>query len=533
MRRSHCRLLVPGAALSIALQLAGCGGGGGGSDGSSGAGQTVQLGPFTTRVAGTAQAPVTASSASSVGTGVAGASISSLVFQDSSPTLAETRLAFVRQDTGAGHLQIYVMGADGSGPHRISDGTATDSFPSWSPDGARMAFARFNGSITQIYVMGADGSSSHRISDGTTSDYTPSWSPDGATIAFARYDYSIQRNRIWVMAADGSNPHPISDGTIDDTYPSWSPDGKKFAFQGFDPAVGHNRIYVMSADGSGSHQVSAGTGDDYGPASWSPDGARIAYMHYEVSLGRFQIYVSGADGSSPHRISDGSSNDTYPFWSPDGTKVAFRLSDAATGHSQIYVMATDGSSRQRVSDGTAEEVLAAWSPFVKTRNLIGPGGSMGAAAAGFLYGESGDVLTGVLTFDTASPTTRADARIAAQSGQSFSPSELLFSITTSDSLSSLAYTNDLYSTPTAVIAGGSPSAVGALASINSATGRIASVLPYVASRAAGIATTREGTALVCRGRFVGVWDDRSRNEAPYGASEVRIDAATGKLLGFK
>ncbi len=540
MRRLRRMLLVPFAALCGALLLAGCGGGGAGTPPGSGAAKTMSFGPLVSRLAGTAQAPVTASSATSVATGVAGATFSSLVFQDASPTLAETRIAFSRQDTGLGRRQVYTMAADGSGLNRISDGTNWDWSPAWSPDGTKIAFVRSNPG--QIYAMGADGSGVQRISDGTASDVFPSWSPDGTKIAFQRSDTSLHW-QIYVMGADGSSPHRISDGTTNDAIPAWSPDGKRIAVQRFDTAVGTAQIYVMGTDGSNLHRLSSGGYTDQTPA-WSPDGTRIAFMRYEVGLGRDQIWVMGADGSNPHRIDNGAGDDARPTWSPDGTRIAFERNDTAVGHWQDYVMQADGTGIHRVSDGTTDDgdpsvdTGPAWSPFIKSRNLIGAGGTMGAAAAGFLYGESGDVLTSVLTFDTASPDTRSNAQIAAQNGQNFSPSNLLFSITASDSLSSLAYMNDLFSAPTIVINAGAPSATGALASINSATGRIASVLPYsadlpAAPSARAPTASRVGGALVCRGRFVGVWDDKGRNEAPNGASKVRIDAATGKLLGFK
>jgi len=104
------------------LLLAGCGGGGGGNG--SGAGppvgageQEMVVGGLVTRVAGTTQAPVTQSGQGAVVTGIAGGTVSSLVYNAPAPTpansaatLAQTKIAFDR----AG--QVYTMGSNGSSP---------------------------------------------------------------------------------------------------------------------------------------------------------------------------------------------------------------------------------------------------------------------------------------------------------------------------------------------------------------------------------------------------------------------------------
>src|SRR4029078_10754142 len=61
-----------------------------------------------------------------------------------------TKIAFVSARTGAPHL--YVMNADGSATKELTSGDkASDTHPTWPPDGASIAFARDG----DIYVMGA------------------------------------------------------------------------------------------------------------------------------------------------------------------------------------------------------------------------------------------------------------------------------------------------------------------------------------------------------------------------------------------
>ena len=53
---------------------------------------------------------------------------------------------------------IYAMGADGSSQRSLTIGPAIDYRPTWSPDGAKIAFIRDARSGAGIAVMNADGS---------------------------------------------------------------------------------------------------------------------------------------------------------------------------------------------------------------------------------------------------------------------------------------------------------------------------------------------------------------------------------------
>jgi len=72
--------------------------------------------------------------------------------------LTETKIAFQSARNGTKY-QVYVMNADGSGQTNISNSTANNGQPSWSPDGTRIAFAidRDHPGKASIYVMNATG----------------------------------------------------------------------------------------------------------------------------------------------------------------------------------------------------------------------------------------------------------------------------------------------------------------------------------------------------------------------------------------
>ena len=66
---------------------------------------------------------------------------------------------------------------------------AADGSPSVSPDGKTIAFSRaIPGEPPHIYLVGIDGSGLRRLTQGNSAEIQPVWSPDGTHIAFSRAD---------------------------------------------------------------------------------------------------------------------------------------------------------------------------------------------------------------------------------------------------------------------------------------------------------------------------------------------------------
>src|SRR5712692_4805210 len=142
---------------------------------------------------------------------------------------------------------IYTMKPDGTNVRRLTT-TGDNSFPAWSRDGKRIAFDSLRSGNQQIWVMDADGSNPHQVSQ--NGGKTPSWSSDGTTIVFwvlgengAGQPPSVDA---WVIQVDGTGPKRLSPNAF---IPSFSPDGKHIVFMR--GIAGTNReIFSMNADGS-------------------------------------------------------------------------------------------------------------------------------------------------------------------------------------------------------------------------------------------------------------------------------------------
>ena len=118
----------------------------------------------------------------------------------------------------------------------------------------KIAFTSWRDGIGGIYVMDGDGRNKRRVTENRSVDRLPTWSPDGAKIAFVSNRNNVDTNhmQIWVIDADGKNRIRLTDGLVD-TYPDWSPDGSKILYDAHlvpeDHSLAPGGIAVMDADG--------------------------------------------------------------------------------------------------------------------------------------------------------------------------------------------------------------------------------------------------------------------------------------------
>jgi len=303
--------------------------------------------------------------------------------------------------------EIYVMGADGSSPTRLTDSPGWDGSPAWTPDGKRIYFYSQRDGGLHLYSMNPDGTAQRPTFPHFSFPemISPAPAPEGR-IAFSSRDNgswhifsanpdgsdlrqeSDRAIDYWAPAFDQANgrliahgpgngreaPLILADGkrlegtgvpgpfVVDDTAKVRLPDrqldlrGVRTAFPAYDPASGlllgadhFKSIVVSEPDGQGLRRVFHHPDpfrSVWGPV-WSPDGRWIACSVGPTFAGvgaRVDIWKFRPDGSGAVNLTEGSgASNGFPYFSPDGSRLLFR-SDREDGDMEIYIMDAKGDA---------------------------------------------------------------------------------------------------------------------------------------------------------------------------------------------
>lgn len=217
-------------------------------------------------------------------------------------SLAFGRYGYPPEPPLASQPDKFYVAVVSKGPVRLV--TEPGSFPTWSPDGQRLAFSRVASAgnyFPDIFVL--------RLADGVVRRLTvrggtlPDWSSRG-WIVFVRHRVlrrQVVRFDVYVVdPATRRSRRLTRDGRSAE--PTWSPRGKRITFVHFHR--GRPDVEVMNADGSGRRTlVRNGAAPE-----WSPDGRLIAFVR------RRSIWVVGASGLGARRL-----------YSPRNSNGPFRL----------------------------------------------------------------------------------------------------------------------------------------------------------------------------------------------------------------
>ena len=208
----------------------------------------------------------------------------------------------------------------------------------WSPDGSQIAYVCpvTNGdySSSQIHILRIGEGRSRLLHTGTTGSAWPSWSPDGTRIAFSTWQSPSEhrtksgelrarraRSNIYSVDLDGTQRRLLVSYAA---APAWSPDGSTIAY-----LSGCGRVRIVTPDGRDATPQAPSTGcAGVGPPgwpAWAPDGSRIAIA---TAHG---IYLIKPDGTRLERIKPRSADDPFGagFFRPGIVRLAWRPLPAA------------------------------------------------------------------------------------------------------------------------------------------------------------------------------------------------------------
>ena len=240
---------------------------------------------------------------------------------------------------------------------RVSD-------PQLSPDGRNVAFAlrqtdyEANKGKNGIWLVGADGGKPRRLTDVGLNASSARWSPDGGQLYFLAP--SKGSNQLWRIDAKGGSPLQVSTLTLDVGSFKLSPDGKQvlLSLEVF-PDCGADADVIACTQGKlDARKADKATGTVYDKIfvrhwdTWA-DGRRsqlfIADIGSDGALGAPRLLSKAIDGDVPSKPFGDDSE--YAF-AADGHTVYFNvriagMSEPWSTNFDIYSVPADGSGEPR------------------------------------------------------------------------------------------------------------------------------------------------------------------------------------------
>ena len=200
---------------------------------------------------------------------------------------------------------IYTVPVAGGLASRLTSDPAVDTNPIWSPDGSKIAFASMRDGGQNIYVMGANGGTPRRVTTHSMAETPLAWVND-STVAFranygpaAKYVRGAHEGQVYTVNINGGRPRMLS--SVHMAAMSVAPDGRilyqdKKGFE--DQWRKHERSSgtadIWLVDNGKYTKLTNFNGHDLAPI-WAADGK--SYYYTSESDGVINAYLRGLDGT--------------------------------------------------------------------------------------------------------------------------------------------------------------------------------------------------------------------------------------------
>ncbi|HJM52689.1 MAG TPA: hypothetical protein QGI07_01515 [Dehalococcoidia bacterium] len=260
------------------------------------------------------------------------------------------RIAFL-SDRGD-NFELYIMDSEGDSEQVAVGGDGERKAFAWGPQGKQIAYVSDHEGKDFIYVMDLLFNQKFRLSAIDAPQSLGSWSPDGEWIVFS------------VLSGDRQGIHRKNPGGVDevqltenaDFSPKYSPDGKLVAFISTRDSEA-SEIYVMTDEGDDERNLTRKSGADF-DFDWSPDSKSLVFVSEREGEGVPEIFLIETGGDDPVRLTTNNSTEMSPSFSPGGNRIVF-VSDS-DGDSDIFSMRRDGSAQKRITATDEDDAQPDW-----------------------------------------------------------------------------------------------------------------------------------------------------------------------------
>jgi eukaryotic-like serine/threonine-protein kinase len=187
-----------------------------------------------------------------------------------------------------------------------------NNFPTWTPDGKRIAFMSDKGGPANIYWQMADGSGGlERLTTSQNTQIPLSWSPNGELLAFVEISPTTAAD-VWVLQVNDRKAQPFLQTQAYEGAPQFSPDGHWMAY--VSDESGRREIYVQPYPGPGGKwQISTDGGSE---PVWNRSGRELFYRNGDKMMAVEITTQPSFSASKPKMLFEGrytmTSGATFP-----------------------------------------------------------------------------------------------------------------------------------------------------------------------------------------------------------------------------
>jgi TolB protein len=225
--------------------------------------------------------------------------------------------------------------------------------PTWSPDGAQIAWARVDGGRSTLEVSGFDGENRSEVAVPFPPFYFY-WSPTGERLAYLSnwrsLDQASMALRLVEFEEGAASVRTLAEGQP--FYFSWAPNGEQILTH-----VGNERVELLNLDGeSQSLRISGG---QFPAPQWAADGERLIYAEVDAQQ---RLIVTDVEGEELVELTDYPGRITFSL-SPDNRQAAYVVTERTAATSTLGPLYVVDVDTLRTREVTSDPVVGFyWSP---------------------------------------------------------------------------------------------------------------------------------------------------------------------------
>ncbi|UCE02593.1 MAG: S9 family peptidase [Candidatus Latescibacterota bacterium] len=238
-------------------------------------------------------------------------------------------------EANRGGRDLWLIGSDGEGLHRLTTHAASDVNPRWSPDGRSIFFLSARSGKSQVWRIPIDGGEAQQVTDLPLDVTSLAIARDGTRIAFSMDVFPECDTPECTQAKLDEEAKRRSSGLVYDRlfirhWDTWKDGRRSHLFVAALDASGvgiETPLDVMRGMDADCPSKPFGGPEEY---TFTPDGGELLFAARDAGREEawstdFDLYRTSVDGSkAPLCVTEGNPAwDTHPVFSPDGNHLAW------------------------------------------------------------------------------------------------------------------------------------------------------------------------------------------------------------------